>query len=391
MGVVRRRDSPFFWLNLERGKGQRCKRQPTTIPHTTGNDEQDAENKRLANIAYHQAMADLAKGKLELPDAPVAPSTVPTLRAFMDDTYRDWLRREHPSSAEQAIGRIDRHFLPIFGDMPLDTISKADIERWRRKRRADKVSAHTVGRDLSDLRGLLSNAVELGELDASPLASLKTTAAPSREIIRYLDRYEERRLFAALEARDDLGIDARKRFNQWRAERKRQPVAVGHYKDSLTPMVIVALNTGARPSELFDLTWSMIDWHAKVLTIEWWVSKVRKTRRLPLNRDALTALKHWKEDVGEPKSDARIFPGKGGRRYTGAPKSWDDLLEVAQIQNFRFQDLRHTFASKLVQRGVNLYVVKDLMGHASIKTTERYAHLAPTQGRAAVNLLNKRR
>lgn len=67
MGVVQRKDSPFYWVNLERGKGKRCKRQATTIPHTTGNAEQDAENKRLADIAYHQAMVDLAKGKLDLP------------------------------------------------------------------------------------------------------------------------------------------------------------------------------------------------------------------------------------------------------------------------------------------------------------------------------------
>jgi integrase len=389
VGVVVRPDSKYYQLNLERGKGLRCLRRPTRILHATGTKEQDKENRRLAEVAYHQAMADLSKRDLNLPDA-LASTTAPTLRAFLRDTYREWLRREHPSSAEQAIGRLDRHFVPLFGHTPLDQISKAKIEEWRKKRRKDGVSAHTIGRDLSDLRGLLSNAVDpLEVIEASPLAAMRIKAAPSREVIRYLDRKEEKRLFAALEARDDDGIAARRRFNAWRAERGKDPVTVGVYKDALTPMVIVALHTGVRPAELFRITWSVVDWHAKVLTVEWWVSKVRKTRRLPLNADALRALKRWQEQAGQTPPDRLIFPGKGGKPYTGAPTSWDELMHGTKIRDFAWKDMRHTFASKLVQRGVNLYVVKELMGHASIKTTERYAHLAPTQGRAAVNVLTR--
>lgn len=389
MGVVVRPDSRFYQLNLERGKGQRYVRRPTRILHTTGSKEQDKENKRLADIAYHQAMAELSKQNLNLPDA-LPKTTAPTLRKFMD-TYRDWLRREHPSSAEQAIGRIDRHFVPLFGDTPLDLITKAELEPWRKKRRKDGVSLHTIGRDLSDLRGLLSNAVDpLEVISKSPLAEMRIKAAPSREVVRYLDRKEERRLFAALEERDADGLEARDRFNAWRKARGKAPVIRGTFKDSLTPMVIVALNTGVRPAELFRLTWSMIDWQAKVLTVEWWVSKVRKTRRIALNPEAWRAVKAWSSQTN-PKPKALIFPGKGGQSYTGAPKSWDVLIKAAKIPDFRFQDLRHTFASKLVQAGVSLYVVKELMGHASITSTERYAHLAPSQARSAVNALTKRR
>lgn len=390
MGVVVRVDSKYYQLNLERGNGLRCLRRPTRIIHSTGNKEQDKENKRLAEVAYHQAMAELSKLDLKLPDA-VPLTTAPTLRQFLKDTYRAWLRREHPSSAEQAIGRLDRHFVPLFGDVPLDQISKAKIEEWRKKRRRDNVSVHTIGRDLSDLRGLLSNAVDpLEVIDASPLAGMRIAAAPSREVIRYLDRKEERRLFAALEERDEEGIEARQRFNDWRRQHGKEPLPLrATYKDSLTPMVIVALNTGVRPAELFRLTWQVIDWQAKTLTVEWQVSKVKKTRRLPLNAHALKALKRWKDHAQPKKTDALIFPGKGGKPYTGAPTSWDVLIKAAKIQNFAWKDLRHTFASKLVQRGVDLYVVKELMGHASISTTERYAHLAPTQGRQAVNRLVK--
>jgi integrase len=393
MGVVTRPDSPYYQLNIERGKGLRCLRRATTIPHTTGNKEQDAENKRLALVAYHHALSNLARGRLNLPvdtDAPAA-STSPTLAAFLDADYREWLRREHPSSAAQAIGRLDRHFVPIFGTVPLDQIDRARIEAWRKKRRRDGVSAHTIGRDLSDLRGLLSNAVDMGVLDASPLAGLRTKAAPSREIIRYLTPAEEARLMKALVARDADGIEARRSFNAWREARGLAPLPVPRrFKDSLTPLVIVALNTGARPAELFRLTWASVDFRARDLVINWWVSKVRRTRHLPLNADALRALERWRAHVGTPAADTLIFPGKGGKPYTGAPKSWDEIIRATKIPRFRFQDLRHTFASKLVQRGINLRVVQQLMGHASITTTERYAHLAPSQSRQAVNALRRK-
>lgn len=397
MGVVIRSDSPYFQLNLERGRGLRCLRRATTIHHTTGNDEQDAENKRLATVEYHHAMAQLARGRLDLPVDETGSKT-PTLSAYLDSTYRDWLKREHPSSAAMAIDRLDRLFVPMMGHLPLEQITPAVVEQWRKKRRWAKVagagrtvSAHTIGRDLSDLRGLLTNAVALGDLARSPLADLRTTAAPSREIIRYLDAREQKRLYAALVARDDAGAEARARFNAWRLERHKPALAEpARFKDALTPMVVLTLNTGVRPTELFLLRWSVIDWQAKTMTVEWWTSKGRKTRRLALNTDALRTIKQWRAQSPKTKDGDLIFPARREQPYSEAPSSWDTIVEDAKLKHFRWYDLRHTFASKLVQRGISLYVVKDLMGHASIKTTERYAHLAPSQGRAAVNTLNSR-
>ena len=390
MGVVTRSDSPYYQLNLERGRGLRCARRGTTIRHSTGDEAQDEENRRLAHVEYHHAMAELARGRLDLPTEAGA-SRLPTLAAYLDSTYRAWLKREHPRSATEAIDRLDRLFVPTMGHLALDRILPAVVEQWRKKRRTAKVSAHTIGRELSDLRGLLTNAVELGDLARSPLAGLKTTAAPSREIIRYLDKREERRLYQALAARDEAGAEARARFNEWRVARHKPPLEpAGRFKDGLTPMVILTLNTGVRPTELFLLRWSVIDWQARTLTVEWWTSKGRKTRRLALNHDALSTIKTWRKQSAKTKDGDLIFPAKREQPYTAAPSSWDTIVTDARLANFRWYDLRHTFASKLVQRGINLYVVKDLMGHASIKSTERYAHLAPSQGRAAVNSLNSR-
>ena len=72
-------------------------------------------------------------------------------------------------------------------------------------------------------------------------------------------------------------------------------------------------------------------------------------------------------------------------RFVHSKKAWEGIVADAKLENFRFKDLRHTFASWLVQGGVDLYVVKDLLCHSSIKTTEVYAHLAPDQKAAAVD------
>ena len=72
------------------------------------------------------------------------------------------------------------------------------------------------------------------------------------------------------------------------------------------------------------------------------------------------------------------------KAYTTVKKAWATLTTTAQLDDFNFHDLRHDFASRLVQSGVNLYEVKDLLGHSSITLTERYAHLAPAHKVAAV-------
>ena len=133
------------------------------------------------------------------------------------------------------------------------------------------------------------------------------------------------------------------------------------------------------------LTGRMGTLEQKTLTVGGGGAKSGQTRHIPLNREALAAIKAWKEQSGT--SSGYVFPGKDGHRLTNVNNSWAGLLKAAGITSFRWHDLRHTFASKLVMAGVPLNTVRDLLGHSDIQMTLRYAHLAPDTKAQAVELI----
>jgi site-specific recombinase XerD len=98
----------------------------------------------------------------------------------------------------------------------------------------------------------------------------------------------------------------------------------------------------------------------------------------------LDVLKRWR---GEGERKGLVFANTDGSRIQSVKTAWLALLKAAGIKDFRWHDLRHTFASKLVQRGVDLAVVRELLGHGDFALTVRYAHLEPKQSAQAVAML----
>jgi site-specific recombinase XerD len=139
------------------------------------------------------------------------------------------------------------------------------------------------------------------------------------------------------------------------------------------PEFELAVHTGMRPSEQYNLTWDRVDFQRQLLTIP--LSKTGKTRHIPLNSIAVSALKRL------PSNGSRVFTLKGYKHW------FDKAVAQAEIDNFTWYSLRHTFASRLVMAGVDLRTVAELMGHKTIQMTMRYAHLAPAHGLAAVERL----
>jgi integrase len=137
-----------------------------------------------------------------------------------------------------------------------------------------------------------------------------------------------------------------------------------------------------RRGELFALTWHSVDLVAGRITVHGATAKSGTTRHVPLNAEALAVLRGWRDQA--PDGSGLVFPGKHGDALSNVRRSWEAVLRAAGITRFRWHDLRHTFASKLVMAGVDLNTVRELLGHSDYKMTQRYAHLAPEHKAAAV-------
>jgi integrase len=110
-------------------------------------------------------------------------------------------------------------------------------------------------------------------------------------------------------------------------------------------------------------------------------------RYLPLNAEVAEVLTRWKR---QGTGTGPVFPGASGRGLTHTNRSWARLVELAELSDFRFHDLRHHFASRLAMSGVDLYTVKELLGHSDFALTQRYAHLSDEHKADAVEKLVKR-
>jgi integrase len=304
---------------------------------------------------------------------------------FIADHYEPWATAQRKTGTEQA-ARLRAIFGAIFKGVTLDEITSFHVERWRSARLKDGKKAATVNRDLNTLRGALSRAVEWGMLSTHPLAKVKASRTDTRAIVRFLAPDEDKRLRAALAARDEARRDERRSANRWRLERGYDPwPELGAYTDHLTPLVLLALNTGLRRGELFQLRWRDVDLAANVVTVRGDGAKSGLTRHVPLNVEAAAVLTAWRgELVQDPQRLVFPSPLAEDSPLEDIKKAWAPLMRTAKIAGFRFHDCRHTFASRLVQAGVDLNTVRELLGHADLKMTLRYAHLAPEHKAAAV-------
>jgi len=142
----------------------------------------------------------------------------------------------------------------------------------------------------------------------------------------------------------------------------------------LRDAVVIALNTGLRLGELLGLVWARVDLSRGVIQLE--VTKSGRRREIPLNDDSYRAL----VSLG-PKDSGRVFQ----TRYIKS--AYNNAVKVARLHDVNFHTLRHTFASWAVMRGVALKELQELLGHASLTMTMRYAHLAPEHLRTAVSRL----
>jgi integrase len=269
--------------------------------------------------------------------------SIPTLAEFIRDSYLPYAKNVKRSwQTDETILRI--HILPRFGALPLDQISNQSIADLLSRLREAGYASGTVNRVLVLLRFLFNLAKKWAVPGAgkNPTSGLKTAPDVCRE--RFLTQEEAQRLLHALDADE----------NQ---------VAAAAIK--------LLLFTGARRNEITHAKWEFVNWEKRTLLVP--RAKSGRARSIQLNSAALELLRA----ISRIDGNAFIFPSPvTGRPSPSLHFPWRRIRERAGVSDVRLHDLRHSFASFLVNQGVSLYVVQGLLGHTQARTTQRYAHLA---------------
>ena len=326
--------------------------------------------------ARKQARDIVARVECGLPvDEPKPEDNRITLREFVETVYHEYVHA-NLSLPDQTVSRLHLNFEHLY-DMPMEDVAKRDIESWRLNKKKNNRKASTINRALADLKSVYSRAKELGYININPISDVKKSRELPHEE-RYLSEEEEFRLLKALEQRDKA------RLNQVSTLSDMPPVYVetkvgGVWlfpSDHLTPAIILSLHTGLRRGELTKLKWNDVkrEEAGQYLVVRAANAKSRKRRFIPLSQTASMILENWRK---HPKrGNVYLFEQRDGRPFEGFKSCFEKVLAAAQIFGFRWHDLRHSFASKLVSRGHDLYRVQELLGHSSPKLTMRYAHLS---------------
>jgi integrase len=242
----------------------------------------------------------------------------------------------------------------FFEGMCLDEITPLIIEKFRASRLRSGNSKSTVNRFTALLKRMFPLAIQEGYGTENPVQKIKFFSERDTLKERILTPDEEERL-------------------------------LGECSDHLKIIIKVALNTGMRLGEILNLRWSQVDLGERRIRVE--KTKSGKFRFININTPLLEVLGELKTRNGH--NPFVFFDQRTGHAFKRIDKAFKTARRRADISDLRFYDLRHTFASRLIHAGVDIEIVKSLLGHSSITLTQRYIHSNDEMKKKAVELLGR--
>ena len=344
-------------------------------------------SKRVGDKRAAEAVASAVRRKIKAgefkvdPDGPF-PDFVGYAERYVE-TYARTACKWSTYKSYQVI--LEKHVAPDWRGLRLDQITRAKAKQLLLEKQQAGLAPATVRNIQVFISGVFTHAYEDGIV----------TANPALKLGRYIQKDDRRRHVNPL---------TREQVSAFLTTARQE--CPEHY-----PLLLCAFRTGMRLGELMGLAWEDIDFVANTIEVRRSYShshfstpKSHKSRLVDmsdqLNRTLLAYQRSLRARFGGKLPEARAgtetvhfaFPNRGG-----GPTDGDDfrkrvfyrLIEKADVPRFRFHDIRHTFASLLLQQGESLHYVKEQMGHASIQTTvDVYGHLVPGSNRNAVNRLD---
>lgn len=256
---------------------------------------------------------------------------------------------------------IFKHFYKFLGEKcSLEEVENR-IGGYELFRKSQGVKPATILKELSLLRRIFNIARKQWKWKMpNPVSDIELPKVNNARV-RYLSDAEDKRLMLALDQIEE----------KW-----------------LKPFVIVALDTGLRLSNLCNLTWHEVNLFNWKIIISAEKMKNRDNLGMPLTDRAYNALRELQKVQSISNC---VFHDNGEKLYcVKIQRAFKKALNLAKIEDFHFHDLRHTFASKCVQAGIDLYAVQKLLGHKDGRMTLRYAHMSSEYLRASISKLNKR-
>jgi site-specific recombinase XerD len=341
MAVYKRKNMWYidYYINVN---GQRERRRE---PVSTRKDVAEARLKEYREMIKNGKGPEVVTLKNANHEANVLKPTdrvVPTLNQFIP-VFMKLHGRDRSKKMQESYRFSLGHLAPVFRKVHLNNITKVMVKTYMANRGNDGASCSTINREVACLKCILSRAVEWEYIEKNPIQGLRMLKEPP-PLERYLTKEEAERLIA---------------------------VSPLYLRD----IIIFALGTGVRKSEMFNLKWddvviNEIFKYGEITVI----GKGNKRRTIRMNKTVYNLLVRKSKE----KNSLYVFPSmKTDKNLTHVKRSFASALKKAGIENFRFHDLRHTAASWMVQGGADLYSVQKILGHSSIRTTQRYAHLSP--------------